>query len=87
MRKVIYNEAQLIKEKLYEISDYIYNNPELGNQEYKAVEALTRFLKEHGFEIECPYAGMDTAFKATLDRKSTRLNSSHYQQSRMPSSA
>lgn len=67
MRKVIYNEAQLIKEKLYEISDYIYNNPELGNQEYKAVEALTRFLKEHGFEIECPYAGMDTAFKATFD--------------------
>ena len=67
MRKVIYNEAQLIKEKLYEISDYIYNNPELGNREYKAVEALTRFLKEHGFEIECPYAGMDTAFKATFD--------------------
>ena len=37
MRKVIYNEAQLIKEKLYEISDYIYNNPEVGNREYKAV--------------------------------------------------
>ena len=33
----------------------------------------------------------DTPFKTpqweTLDRKSTRLNSSHYQQSRMPSSA
>ena len=25
--------------------------------------------------------------KASIDRKSTRLNSSHYQQSRMPSSA
>ena len=67
MRKVIYNEAQLIKEKLYEISDYIYNNPELGNEEYKAVEALTIFLKEHNFQVECPIADMDTAFKATFD--------------------
>ena len=67
MKERIYNEGQLIKEKLVEISDYIYNNPELGNEEYKAVEALTTFLKEHGFEIECPYAGMETAFKATFD--------------------
>ena len=67
MKERIYNEGQLIKERLVEISDYIYNNPELGNEEYKAVEALTTFLKEHGFEIECPYAGMETAFKATFD--------------------
>ena len=44
MKERIYNEGQLIKEKLVEISDYIYNNPELGNEEYKAVEALTTFL-------------------------------------------
>ena len=67
MKERIYNEGQLIKERLIEISDYIYNNPELGNEEYKAVEALTTFLKEHGFEIECPYAGMETAFKANFD--------------------
>ena len=29
----------------------------------------------------------DTIDKIWIDRKSTRLNSSHYQQSRMPSSA
>ena len=67
MKERIYNEGQLIKERLAEISDYIYRNPELGNEEYKAVEALTTFLKEHGFEIECPYSGMNTAFKATFD--------------------
>ena len=67
MKEIIYNEGQLIKERLSEISDYIYRNPELGNEEYKAVEALTTFLKEHGFKIECPYAGMETAFKATFD--------------------
>ena len=67
MKNRIYNEGQLIKERLAEISDYIYNNPELGNQEYKAVEALTTFLKEHDFEIEAPIADMATAFKATFD--------------------
>ena len=67
MKEILYNEGQLIKERLAEISDYIYRNPELGNEEYKAVEALTTFLKEHGFEIECPYFGMNTAFKATFD--------------------
>lgn len=67
MKERLYNEGQLIKERLAEISDYIYRNPELGNEEYKAVEALTTFLKEHGFEIECPYSGMNTAFKATFD--------------------
>ncbi len=56
MKTRIYNEGQLIKERLAEISDYIYNNPELGNEEYKAVEALTTFLKEHNFQVECPIA-------------------------------
>ena len=67
MKTRIYNEGQLIKERLAKISDYIYNNPELGNEEYKAVEALTIFLKEHNFQVECPIADMDTAFKATFD--------------------
>lgn len=67
MKSRIYNEGQLIKERLADISDYIYNNPELGNEEYKAVEALTIFLKEHDFKVEASIAGMDTAFKATFD--------------------
>ena len=67
MKERLYNEGQLIKERLAQISDYIYNNPELGNEEYKAVEALTTFLKEHDFKIEAPIADMATAFKATFD--------------------
>ena len=67
MKRKIYNEGQLIKQRLCEISDYIYNNPELGNEEYKAVEALTTFLKEHDFKMEAPIADMATAFKATFD--------------------
>ena len=34
-----------------------------------------------------PYSGSEQGGIRPADRKSTRLNSSHYQQSRMPSSA
>ena len=45
----------------------------------ECIERLKRVLDETGAEIAYCY-GLE-------DRKSTRLNSSHYQQSRMPSSA
>ena len=65
MKDILFEEGQKIHEKLCEISDYIYNNPELGNQEYKAVQVLTSFLEEHNFEIEKELLGIETA-----DRKS-----------------
>ena len=67
MKERLFSEGQLIKERLVEISDYIYRNPELGNEEYKAAEALTSFLKEHNFSVESNIAGMETAFKATFE--------------------
>ena len=67
MKERLFSEGQLIKERLAEISDYIYRNPELGNVEYKAAEALTSFLKEHNFSVESNIAGMETAFKATFE--------------------
>ena len=67
MKEVLFKEGNKIKERLCEISDYIYANPELGNEEYKAVKVLTDLLKEHNFEVEEKYLNMDTAFKATFD--------------------
>ena len=42
---------------------------------------------EFGEEIDTVDLELANGKKITADRKSTRLNSSHYQQSRMPSSA
>ena len=69
MKDILFEEGQKIHEKLCEISDYIYNNPELGNQEYKAVQVLTSFLEEHNFEIEKELLGIETAFRAIYDSK------------------
>lgn len=67
MKERLTSEGQKIHKRLIEISDYIYENPELGNEEYKAVKVLTELLKEHNFEVEERYLNMDTAFKATFD--------------------
>ena len=44
-------------------------------------------LEEGGFIVVNPALLPAEGFTWEADRKSTRLNSSHYQQSRMPSSA
>ena len=55
------------------------------NNEKSALEQTEKILKE-GAEI-IDIGPQSTRPNAELDRKSTRLNSSHSQQSRMPSSA
>jgi metal-dependent amidase/aminoacylase/carboxypeptidase family protein len=67
MKEIIISNIQILKDQLFEISDFICNNPELGNQEYKAAEKLTAFLREKGFTVEPGIVGRPTAFKAVLD--------------------
>ena len=45
-----------------EANEYIYNNPELGNKEFKACKTLTTLLKNHGFETTTNYVNIPTAF-------------------------
>ena len=51
--------------RLREISGFIYENPELGSEEFKAAELLTGELEKQGFEVERGTLGMPTAFSAT----------------------
>ena len=69
MKDLLKNYGSEFKAKLCEISDFIYENPELGNQEFKAVETLTSFLSENNFIVEKNIAGMETSFKAVFDSK------------------
>lgn len=60
----IRNWVEHIKEDLWMVNDYIHDNPELGNEEFKAVEIITSTLKEFNFEIEKGICGLPTAFQA-----------------------
>jgi amidohydrolase len=57
-------EVEAIADDLYAVSEYLYRNPEIGFQEVKAVEYLSRFLEERGFQVERGIGGLKTAFLA-----------------------
>ena len=50
--------------ELTETSDYIFNNPELGEREYKSCCYLQETLAKHGFTIDKPCESLPTAFVA-----------------------
>src|SRR5262245_46767698 len=54
-------------DELEQLSRKIHDHPELGYQEVKAAGWLTEFLGARGFKVERGIAGVDTAFRATLD--------------------
>ena len=53
-------------EELRKIGEEIWSCPELNYEEYKAHELLTNFLEKKGFSVERSYAGIETAFRASL---------------------
>jgi aminobenzoyl-glutamate utilization protein B len=50
---------------IIEISDAIWNSPELGLQEFKTSRICADTLEKNGFQLERGVAGMPTAFVAT----------------------
>ena len=54
-------------DELEQLSRKIHDHPELGYQEVKASTWLAEFLGARGFKVERGIAGVDTAFRATLD--------------------
>lgn len=53
------------KDEFVELNEFLYNNPELGLEEFKACAAHTTILTKYGFEVERNFAGLETAFKAS----------------------
>lgn len=66
-KTVILQEIEQLRERFYEISQFIGQHPELGHEEFKAADILTKELKAHGFQVELGTAGLATAFEAVFD--------------------
>ncbi|WP_108671522.1 M20 family metallopeptidase [Peribacillus acanthi] len=67
MKNSIINHVNELKEDFIEISQYIYDHPELGDVEFQSSQKLIDYLKQHGFKVEKGIVGRDTAFKATFE--------------------
>lgn len=66
-----------LKERLYQLTDemmpefqavreYIFEHPELGDQEFVSSQYLVDQMRGYGFEVTYPYCGLATAFRAEL---------------------
>lgn len=53
------------RDQAFAIADYIFQHPETSMKEYESSAYLAGVMKNEGFDVEYPYCGIDTAFKAT----------------------
>jgi amidohydrolase len=51
-------------EELYDLSRWMYENPEVAYQERESSARLAQYLKGNGFTVEYPAYGLETAFVA-----------------------
>ena len=56
------------KDSLADLADWIFDHPELGEQEFEAASKLTTLLEEKGFLLERGIAGLPTAWRATYQQ-------------------
>ncbi len=59
--------VERLGDELESLSRRIHDHPELGYQEVQASAWLAEFLGAQGFKVERGVAGVETAFRATLD--------------------
>ena len=52
------------------LADRIHAHPEVGEQEFETSRLLADRLREGGFQVELPYAGLPTAFRGVARRGS-----------------
>jgi amidohydrolase len=65
--KVVARTKELMDTELLAMGDDITRHPEVGFKETRSVKILTDYLTKHGFKVEMPVAGLDTAFVARYD--------------------
>lgn len=67
LKEAINRAVDGLADELESLSRKIHANPELGYQEKKAAGWLAEFLAAKGFKVEKGVAGVETAFRATLE--------------------
>lgn len=64
MKKKVLEHINNLTPELNELSLNIYNNPELGYEEFKACRLHTKLLEKYGFNVKTNFSGVETGFKA-----------------------
>ena len=65
LRQRIIDAIDANRDRILEISETIRVNPELGYEEVMASQLLASNIRDHGYEVEKPVGGIETAFRAS----------------------
>ena len=64
MKQEIISYMNSIKEDIYNLSNYLYINPETSYKEYKGCSYIINILKAHDFKVQENYCNIPTSFYA-----------------------
>ena len=76
MKETLYQLILDQSERLLDMSDRIFDNPEYDGEEHFASGLLEDYLEENGFQVQRGLTGWPTAFRATWkppDRPAVRV--------------
>ncbi len=65
-RKDLPDDVKMNTDKILKVSRFLYSNPELGSEEYKAYDMFTKNLKGDGIPVEEHFMRMETSFVARI---------------------
>ncbi|WP_022818723.1 M20 family metallopeptidase [Fusobacterium russii] len=65
MKNLLNKYIDNIAPEILSMADSIFDDPELGLNEFRAMRKITDFLKKNGFDVEENIYGFETAFRAT----------------------
>jgi amidohydrolase len=62
-QELLFKTVEKLAPEVYELNDFLADNPELSGQEHESARAISRLLESYEMEVEMPFAGLPTAFK------------------------
>jgi amidohydrolase len=63
---LVHEAVERYRGEAEELSRYLHDNPEISSEEFGSSARIVSMLERWGFEVEYPFFGMDTAFRATF---------------------
>ena len=66
MNKQLISAIEKHWQQAVELSDDLYAHPELPDQEFRSSQKVVDLLRQAGYEVEYPYMGYPTGFRAVL---------------------
>jgi len=64
LKDIILKKMEELLPEVTELSEWMADHPERSGKEYETSKKIVEFMRERGYEVEYPYAGVETAFKA-----------------------